>query len=104
MSHDEYREYENKRFNLRVKEEEEEVDEHGASVVWNSIHDRLFPLCEDILSRKAKTSAGFAVQARAMSVHHAEEWDTIGDEENRSFIEAACAVVGVTPVPLEVRS
>ena len=26
----------------------EEVDENGASVVWNNIQDRLYPLCDRI--------------------------------------------------------
>src|SRR6266508_2860586 len=26
------------------------VDEHGCSVIWNSIHDRMFPLCRRIMA------------------------------------------------------
>jgi len=73
---------------------------------WNAIHDRLDALAKDIISRKAQTVAGLAVQARAMTAYYAELWDRDEDDEDdegsghRIFIEAVCAFVGVTPVPL----
>jgi hypothetical protein len=101
---DEWRAYQDKRGHIRPDDEEEkELDEHGASVVWNSIHERLEPLVEDILAYEAQTVAGLAIQARAMSVWHADLWDTgVYDEadDHRVFIEAVCSFAGVQPVPL----
>jgi hypothetical protein len=100
---DEWREYEHKRSNTRAdNEEEDEVDEHGASVVWNRHFERRNPLVQDILSRKSKTVAGLAVQARAMTLYYSELWDDPhdGTADYRKFIEAVCAFAGVTPAPL----
>ncbi|HUI12562.1 MAG TPA: hypothetical protein VL048_03720 [Xanthobacteraceae bacterium] len=73
--------------------------------VWDEIHDRLHPLARDIISRKAQTVAGLAVQARAMTVYYSELWDggSVDDEnehDHRNFIEAVCVFAGVKPLPL----
>jgi len=67
---------------------------------WNPIHDRLFPLAEDILSRKAQTIAGLAVQTRAVVLAAADVWEQETPEaiHERTFIEAVCRFVGV-PIP-----
>jgi hypothetical protein len=100
IPHDEWMAYQDKRFGMR--QEKGEVDEHGASVVWGNILDRLYRLVDEILPRKAVTAAGFAVRARAVAMAASELWD--GDEhENKHeklFIEAASALVGITPEPL----
>ena len=41
---------------------------------WTSIHDRLYALVDAILPRKAVTTAGLAVQARAVVLAAAELW------------------------------
>ena len=101
---DEWRAYQDKRVHIRPDdEEEEELEEDGASVVCNSIHERLEPLVEEILSRKARTVAGLAVQARAMSAWHSELWDEKiygKNNDDRVFIEAVCSFAGVQPVPM----
>jgi hypothetical protein len=71
--------------------------------VWDRFHDRSYPLCEKILSLRATTLAGLAVQARASSLAESELWededrDEEWDDRQRAFIEAVCAFVGVTPV------
>lgn len=106
MPEEEYRAYQKKRFCIHsVDEVPDEVDEHGYSVVWKKIHDRLNPLLDAILSRKALTVAGLAVLARAITIWHADYWDDGAADEyenERKFIETVCAFVGVTPVPLLV--
>jgi hypothetical protein len=76
---DEYRSYQDKRRNVRTEyseEEDAELDEEheGVLTVWDEIHDRLNPRAQDIISRKAQTVAGLAVQTRAMTVYYAELW------------------------------
>jgi cell pole-organizing protein PopZ len=58
---------------------------------WNPIHDRLFPLAEDILSRKAQTVAGLAVQTRTITMARGDLWDADlepNEAYERTFIEA----------------
>jgi hypothetical protein len=65
---------------------------------WDAIHGRLFPLAEEILSKKARTIAGLAVQARAVTLAAREIWEPEFMEEHdheRKFIESVCAFVGV---------
>jgi hypothetical protein len=81
--------------------EEDETDERGLSVDWMDILETLDTLTKEIISRKAETVAGLAVQARAMTVYYAELWDVDDDNhDHRNFIEAVCAFVGITPEPL----
>jgi hypothetical protein len=81
----------------------DDVNEAGESIAWNDIHGRMWPMINAVLECKAQTLAGFAVQARAITLSHAELWeDAIGhDEDHRPFLEAACAFAGVVPVPLD---
>jgi hypothetical protein len=68
---------------------------------WGRIHGRMYPLVDKILTYKAHTVAGLAVQAQAMALGHTELWDEHEEEEggcHRLFIEAVCAFVGVKPV------
>jgi hypothetical protein len=71
---------------------------------WDRFHDRLYPLIDDILSRKVQTVAGLAVQARAFTLSSNEWWEesipTCGNDA-LAFAEAVCAFVGIVPVPLE---
>jgi hypothetical protein len=79
-----------------------ESDEHGCSIVWNDIHGRLYPIVDAILSRRAQTVAGLAVQARAIVMGAADLWEPLGEEieRERVFIESVCAFVGVKPEQL----
>jgi len=61
----------------------------------------MYPVIDDILARRAKTVAGLAVQARAITLSEPEMWDDADGYKIKGFIEAVCAFVGVTPVPLE---
>jgi hypothetical protein len=67
---------------------------------WTDIHGRLYPIVDDILSRRAQTVTGLAVQARAVVMAMAELWDGAGEGHERVFIEAVCAFVGVAPEQL----
>jgi hypothetical protein len=63
--------------------ERDEVDEHGASVVWNSIHDRMYDLIDEILELEAKTIPGLAVQARAITLAEYQLWVDEYDDDDR---------------------
>jgi hypothetical protein len=81
--------------------------DYGVSIAWTNIHDRQDPLIDAIMAIKPRTLAGLAVVARAFTLHHAEQWEHDYDEglHHRAFMEAACAIAGVVPVPAEaVRS
>jgi hypothetical protein len=71
---------------------------------WDHIHGHLYPLVEDILSRKAHTIAGLRLQARAVSAVEFELWDSEEPDKfhEKEFIRAVCAFAGVTPLP-EIR-
>jgi hypothetical protein len=64
---------------------------------WTDIHDRMHPLMEMIVSLRARTPAGFAIQARTASIYQVDLWDNEGGEDIRTFVEAACAFAGVVP-------
>jgi hypothetical protein len=78
--------------------------------IWSSIHDQLYPLTEHILRRKARTLTGLAIQARATSMVFSEYWllppdlDESGNpsvnDYIRLFIEGACSLAGMVPVPV----
>jgi hypothetical protein len=72
---------------------------------WDDINERLNPLAHEIISHKAQTIAGLAVQARAMTVYYPLLWDADDEDEyehHRNFIESVCSFVGLTPLPLTV--
>lgn len=79
----------------------------GCSIKWNRIHGQLYPLCDDILSRRATSVPGLGVQARAASIYFEELWDSYGQDDEdlalaqRSFIESVCNMAGIVPVPVE---
>ena len=67
---------------------------------WTSIHDRLFPLAEKILSYRPKSRAGFAVQVRAFMLTDAIDIDCNGDLEPQErrlldFFASASGFAGV---------
>jgi hypothetical protein len=73
------------------------------STRWDRFFDRLSPLIDAILSRKAQTVAGLAVQARAFTLSSNEWWgdDPPCENDALAFAEAVCAFVGIVPTPLE---
>jgi hypothetical protein len=115
VSGEEYRAYFEKRCAIgRQAVDDNETDEHGASIPWNNIHDQTWPLIDAITTLAAdqppQTLAGLAVLARTMTLSWSEFWDAgcmTEDDDNRShraFMEAVCAFAGVKPVPEEVQS
>jgi hypothetical protein len=67
---------------------------------WDGIHDRLYPLANEIWSKKAQTISGLALQTRAIVLAAHDLWDPgmLSDNDHeRKFIEAVCAFVGITP-------
>ena len=100
LSFDELAAYRKKRNLLCDKSDD---DGHGGSIGWSDINDEQFPLVEAIMAIKPHTLAGLAVIARAVSLHHAEQWDgtnSIDDEHYRAFMETVCAFAGVVPAPV----
>ena len=88
----------------REEEREKEREKLGLPSVWDKIQDPLFPLVEEILSLKAATPAGLAMQAKAVAYAAADLWDpAIEDTHERLFIEAACAFCKITPFPIARR-
>jgi hypothetical protein len=73
---------------------------------WDDIHGHMWPTIDAIIGHRAQTLAGFAVQARAVSLSYAELWDDEPEEgeNHRQFIEAACTFAGVVPVPLDAEA
>jgi hypothetical protein len=81
---------------------EQEEEKITRVSVWDRIHERLFPLCEKILSLRPTTLAGLAVQARASSLSEEQLWNGVDEPSSeRAFIEAVCAFCGIKPVPVE---
>ena len=78
---------------------------HTTGRTKEKIQDQLFPLVDEILSLKASTPAGLAVQAKAVAYAAADLWDPPDLEETheRLFIEAACAFCNITPWPIAWR-
>jgi hypothetical protein len=72
---------------------------------WTRLHARMYPIVDAILARKAQTVAGFAVQVRAFTLSSEEWWNdplhSSCETDQLAFANAACAFVGVIPVPLE---
>lgn len=68
---------------------------------WDDIHDRLFPLCEEILSKRAHTIQGLAVQVRAVFLAARDTWEPVfisdTGQYERMFIEAVGAFAGIAP-------
>jgi hypothetical protein len=84
--------------------EEEKLTKVG---VWDRLNDRLYSLCERILTMRAATLAGLTVQARASSLSEIHLWEDKEDysepwcERQRAFIEAVCSFCGVETVAAE---
>jgi hypothetical protein len=63
---------------------------------WDAILDRMWPLVDDILARKAHTIAGLTMQVRALRMATCNFEDMEQDSAERQFAEAVCAFVGIT--------
>jgi len=73
--------------------------------IWESIHDRMWPLAKRIVRSRPKTVAGLALVARAASFICAEWFDFNDadeqDADDRAIIEAVCSFCGVMPLSVE---
>ena len=70
-SHVEWEQYNNRRWTITFAqdnewEREQEEEKITRVRVWDCIHERMWPILEEILSLKATTLAGLAVQARRL--------------------------------------
>jgi hypothetical protein len=63
---------------------------------WDSFHDRMWPLVDDILARKVHTIAGLTMQVRALRMATCDFENIEADSAERQFVEAVCAFVGIT--------
>ena len=72
-------------------------------VNWDDLNDRTFTICSGILSHKATTIAGLAVQTRALMLTNNELWygPTVEDSSERipSYFRTVCNVLGVASPP-----
>jgi broad specificity phosphatase PhoE len=70
---------------------------------WEDIHGRIWPLIDAIMAHKPQTVVGLGVLARAFTLDHAEQWESVfvDGQHHRAFMEAVCAIAGVVPVPTE---
>jgi hypothetical protein len=71
---------------------------------WDDLCDRVATLCNDILSRKATTIVGLAVQTRALMLTNNELWhdpSTVVDASERlpSYFQSVCSVLGLALPP-----
>ena len=84
-------------------EDPNETDENSP---WDAIHGVLDPLCRRILSIRATTLAGLAIQVRAAALEHQEMWDDPNDEWStlRGLIESVSGFLGVRLAPRDLRS
>src|ERR1700676_90836 len=69
---DEYHAYQDKRSAIEDHHAwlSADCDEQGASIAWNEIGDREYPLIDAIMAIKPRTLAGLAVIARAFTMYH----------------------------------
>src|SRR5215510_1550446 len=77
--------------------DEDPVDEHGNSIAWNEIDDRMSSLCRHILKFQPHTPAGLGIQARAICLSWDHLWDDDGDDAKGmvGFIRTVCGFAGV---------
>jgi hypothetical protein len=77
--------------------DEDPVDEHGNSIAWNEIDDRMSSLCSRIMKFQPHTSAGLGIQARAICLSWDHLWDDVGDDAKGmvGFIRTVCSLAGV---------
>jgi hypothetical protein len=89
----------------RRRSDADKEGDDASEEFWGGFNNRQELLMNEIFSYKAKTAAGLALQVRAMTLWHFELWDKADyHRDHRLFVEAVCAFVGVTPVPLAVQS
>ncbi|SRR5579872_315801 len=92
-SRDEWHEYVKTRLELNPRREKEGAEDQDGNTAWDRIVSRLGPLAEQILSLRATTPAGFAVQVRAFLLAVPDLFD--GDSYEMMFAEAAASFVGI---------
>ena len=72
--------------------------------VWERLHERVFPVANEILSHKATTLAGLALQTRALALTNNElshEPSSVMDNSDRIqlYFRSVCSVLGLAPPP-----
>jgi hypothetical protein len=107
-TYDQFLEYTHKRYALMTHGPDDFEDENGVTS-WGRFNNRLYPLVDEILSLKATTLAGLAVQTRAMVAAEFELWGRAlweGEEENerrqRQFLELTCSFLGIAPARIRL--
>jgi hypothetical protein len=82
----------------------DETDEHGCSIAWTSLNERMFDICDRIAEIQPRTVEGLGIRARAYSFSRcAEIWDGDADDIEQ-LIDPLCAFCGVRPVYAEVEA
>jgi hypothetical protein len=77
------------------------VDEDGASIAWNEIHDELFPITAAILQQPARSIADLGLQAQAFALNTPWYWSTTEpeDPDARRLVDSICKFAGVDSLP-----
>jgi hypothetical protein len=106
-SHDQWLKYQAKQKALWTDRPDDFEDENGETG-WGRFNDRLYPLVDEILSLKATTLAGLAVQTRAIVAAEFELWELdpeksdYTDQLRRQFLELTCSFLGIEPVRIRL--
>jgi hypothetical protein len=107
-NYDQFIEY-NRKLHALWPESDSDLDREAET---NNFVERKYAIIEKILSLKATTIAGLAVQARAIVLDNAEFWDrgAMKSEKEapelrrqRQFLELTCSFLGIEPAPIRLR-
>jgi hypothetical protein len=74
------------------------LDDGYEDLPWDDLHDRLYPKCDEILSRVATTREGVALQVKAAICAEMDAWineDTAEHRRISALVESVCQFVGV---------
>jgi hypothetical protein len=104
---DQFAEYNKKRSALMPHGPDDFEDENG-EIGWGRFNNRLYDLVDEIMSLKATTLAGLAVQTRAMVAAEFELWELdpeksdYTDQLRREFLELTCSFLGIEPARIRL--
>lgn len=76
-----------------------EGSDHYDSEAWEPVSDRFYDIANEILSYRASTREGLALQVRAFISSYSEVWED--DHGARDFVECVCDFAGVPFPPTE---
>jgi hypothetical protein len=91
----------------RPAQDDDPVDEHGSSIVWNELFDAQEALAAEIMQNPILTAGDIVLQARVAAMLNNESWDDepqYSDERAyRQLVENICRHFGTVPFPRAVQ-